>query len=282
MEASPSNATLNSSSADLCVFGPRQTTIVSLIDILTFLIGKPVTFKVLWIIFTSKKSIDILNCNLALFHSVHYSMTVIHLVFLFLLPQYQGKLLRILYTFAQTGGSVSLVFICMERYIAVIYPTSYHLLKRYRCREACALTVWLLTAAIGFSANCLAGVSPLTDLLLRAIPCLMVTASCALMIYYNSSILRALMRSAPDKDELHPAKKRALRVIRVTTLITLCCYIPTNLLQLLLYKNEALNDCLILPLCVTLLSAASLVHPLFYLDTQVRLCVCLKGEKTVR
>ena len=46
------------------------------------------------------------------------------------------------------GGPMTLSFICLEWYIAVVHPTSYPLLKRYRCREVCALSVWLLVLPI--------------------------------------------------------------------------------------------------------------------------------------
>ena len=46
------------------------------------------------------------------------------------------------------GGPMNLSFICLERYIAVIHPTFYPLLKKYRCREVCALSVWLLVVPL--------------------------------------------------------------------------------------------------------------------------------------
>lgn len=281
MENLSSNATFNSSKADQCVFAPTQIAILSLIDIFTFIMGEAVVGKLLWIIFTSKKAIDILSCNLALFHTVHYFTSFIHLIFLFLLPQYQIILLKVLLTYTQTGGASSLVFICMERYIAVVYPTSYHLLNKYKFREMCALTVWLLTAVTVFISN-LVNIPSQTDQVLRAIPRFLMLFSCIMMIYYNRNILITLMKSAPEKDELHPAKKRAFLTIRATTFINLSCYIPTTMLQMFIYLHQPAYDCSLIPLCITLLSIASLGHPLFYLSTQRKLRLCLKREMKAR
>lgn len=281
MENLSSNATFNSSKADQCVFAPTHIAILSLIDIFTFIIGEAVAGKLLWIIFTSKKAIDILNCNLALFHTVHYFTSFVHLIFLFLLPQYQITLLKVLLTYTQTGGASSLVFICMERYIAVVYPTSYHLLNKYKFREMCALTVWLLTAVAVFISN-LVNIPSRTDVVLRTIPRFLMLLSCAMMIYFNRNILITLMKSAPEKDELHPAKKRAFLTIRATTFINLSCYIPTTILQMFIYLHQPAYDCSLIPLCMTLLSIASLGHPLFYLSTQRKLRLCLKREMKAR
>lgn len=281
MENLSSNATFNSSKADQCLFTPTHIAILSVIDIFTFIIGEAVVGKLLWIIYTSKKAIDILNCNLAIFHTVHYFTSFVHLIFLFLLPQYQIILLKVLLNYTQTGGASSLVFICMERYIAVVYPTSYHLLKKYKFREMCALTVWLLTAVAVFISNLITIPSQIA-MVLGAIPRVLVLFSCTLMIYYNRNILITLMKSAPEKDELHPAKKRAFRIIRATTLINLSCYIPVIILQLFIYQHQPAYDCSLIPLCMTLVSIAGLGHPLFYLSTQKKLRLCLKRDTKAR
>lgn len=281
MENLSSNATFNSSKAEQCLFAPTHIVMLSVIDIFTFIIGEAVVGKLLWIIFTSKKAIDILNCNLAIFHTVHYFTSFVHLIYLFLLPQYQIILLKVLLTYAQTGGASSLVFICMERYIAVVYPTSYHLLNKYKFREMCALTVWLLTAVTVLTSN-LINIPSQTAKVLGAIPRFLVLFSFTMMIYYNRNILITLMKSAPEKHELHPAKKRAFLTIRATTFINLSCYIPVIILQMFMYLHQPAYSCSVIPLCITLVSIASLGHPLFYLSTQRKLRLCLKREMKAR
>lgn len=249
---------------------------LALINVFTFIIGQPVTARLLWITFTARKSIDILNCNLALFYNFLYLAYMLHLIFLFVFQQQQSDLLNSLLIYSQVGGSMGLCFICMERYVAVIYPTSYPLLRKYRWREVCVGTVWLSCLST-FTLNTLAkdNISSLIQKMIKNIPPSVMLLMTVLMACCTVRMVRVLMKSSPGRDRLHPAKRKAFRIIWATTAINLLFYIPVALVQKL-NQDEIWSQCTLTPVLLLILSAASVVHPMFYLSTKGELFPCLK------
>lgn len=262
---------------------PVYLTVLSLIDIIPFLAGQPVIAKLLWISFTSKKATDILNFNLALFHNLQYCISIVHLFVLFLLPEIQKEILNCLFVYAQIGGPMNLSFICMERYVAVIYPTSYPLLKKYRFREVCAVAVWFVSVPnvflLAFSVDT---PSSLSENINDIFPVSLMVAMTVMVVHFSVRIAQALKKSGPGRDKMHPGKRRAFKTVCATLCMALICYTPVTILQRFGSSDETLYHDVIIPLCVFLLSAASVVHPLFYLSTQGKLFSCLKREKKAR
>lgn len=253
---------------------------LSLIDIIPFLVGQPVIAKLLWLTVTSKKTTDILNCNLALFHNFQYLTSLLHLIVLWFWPNAHTKILKFLLIYTQIGGPMNLFFICLERYVAVIYPTSYTLLTKYRCRQVCAVTVWLLSLPPALL-SVLAGevVSTIREKVLRIIPFHVFMIMTAMIVRCTFGIARMLTKSGTQREKLHPVKKRAFKTICATSTIVLFCHIPVTLMQLLKFTDEYTYDCIITPVGILLLFFASVVHPLFYLSTQGKFFTCLKWKK---
>lgn len=265
---------------------PVYLVALSLFDIIPFLVGQPVIAKLLWISFTSKKATDILNFNLALFHDSQNCLSIVHLFVLFLLPKAQKKILECLFVYVQIGGPMNLSFICMERYVAVIYPTSYPLLKKYRFREVCAVAVWFVSVPMvflhAFAADSL--FSPRGDIyiyIMGILPVLWLTTVTVMVVHFSVRIAQALKKSGLGRDKTHPGKRRAFKTVCATLYVVLFCYAPVTIVQNF-RSNATLYNNIIIPLCVFLLSAASVVHPLFYLSAQGKLFSCLKREKKGR
>jgi hypothetical protein len=118
-------------------------TYITISEILSIFIGQPVIAKMLWTAFHSKKK-DILNINLALFHNIQYLLTTLHVCIIYLNWEFKSRIVYFITVYLLIGGPMNLSFICWERYIAVVHPTFYPLLKKYRCREGCALSMWFL------------------------------------------------------------------------------------------------------------------------------------------
>lgn len=261
-----------------CQCHPQQTIMISVVDILTFVIGQPVIAGLLWISFMSNKSPDVLNINLGVFYSFQYVMSLVHSVFTSTFPQQQSRFLRFLFVFAQIGGPTGLSSICIQRYVAVLHPASYPLLRKYKYCEVCAAVVWILSVPTAVGGVFIKLPSPEGERL-NDVPMVLMAVMIVLMWRSSVRIVAMLRRRGPGKDKVHPAKKRAFRTIAATTTVTIMFYIPATVLQRLGSDDPCHFDCVVTPSCVFLLSAASVVHPLFYLYTQRKQLTCLRLHK---
>lgn len=252
-----------------CEFGQTQNLSLSLTDIITFLVGQPLITRLLWVTFTSKKDKDILNCNLAIFLNFQYLMSLFHLVALHVQPQIQMQILRFMLVYAELGGPMNLTFICMQRYIAVNHPTSYPLMKKYRCREISALVVWIISVPVAYESTFGGNdISSFKDELTNTICFFVMVLMTVVITRFSFKIASTLRKSGPAGDKLSPGKRRAFTIVCVTSCINLCSYIPVALLQKFRLSDPNTYQCVILPASIFLLSTASVVHPLFYLHTQ--------------
>lgn len=277
MENISSNDTGNFSKIQ-SLFGQEFTTYLALIDFSTFLVGQPVIIRILWITATSEKALDILNINLALLYNLQHWVTIVHFFFLLLLPDSHNKVLRFLFTYAEIGGPVNLSCICFERHVAVIYPTSYHLLKKHRFREVCVVAAWLLFVPLAFVSVFVADyLSPLRRKMYETFSVAGLVFLSITVLHSSISIALVLKKSSPGTDRIHPRMRRAFKCIRATLLTVLICYIPVT------YMRRIMNDCnLKASVSLLLLSIASIVQPLLYLSNQGKLFTCTRQEKKSR
>ncbi|XP_069372544.1 uncharacterized protein [Paralichthys olivaceus] len=276
MKDSLENVTLNSSGPQ-CVCGQGFVFYLSLVDIVTFLTGQPVVVTLLWTSLTSRKTPDILNCNLALFHNSQHLVSLVHLCILFLLPDGQSRVLDFLLAYAQTGGPMNLGFICIQRYVAVIHPTSYPLLKKRRYREVCVAMVWLFSLSFAIM-HTFESFPAVAGKFFANLPFFLIMFMTSMVVHSSIKTVNMLKKPGPESDKLHPAKRRAFNAVRATFTITMCFYFPVALMQRVPFDNECDFDCVIKPVSFLLLSAASVAYPLFNLSTQRKFFVCCECE----
>lgn len=258
----------------------RPVNLVSLtvVNVLTVVVGQPVMARMLWVTATSSQSIDVLNMNLGIYYAAYHWMCTTHLLLLYLLPVLQEIVLSFMFAFGQTGGPLNLAFISLERYVAVIYPTSYHKLKQYKFREMCAAAVWFFSFTFAFISIFLK--SPLEYYgkgLVDSLPVVWMAALMMLVVHCSFSIGRALRKSRAGSSKMNPGKKKAFHTVVATLHIVLLCYgTMTVLSRLQLYMDKEMIQLKVLPLSLAFLSAASVAHPLYHLYSQGRLFDCLQ------
>ncbi len=281
MENLTGNVTFVDKLEKTCEYVPGYKAILSLIDIVAVLVGQPLITKVLWISSTTKKMMDILNFNMALFHNLQYLLSVVHLIVLFAWSPLQMNILETVLMYAQIGGPMSLSFICMERFIAVVYPMSYPLLKKYRIREICSVAAWLITVPCALLAA-LSTENTGESQGFKFFPYVVLTIMTMMVTRSSIIVARTLKRCGPGRDKLHPTKKKAFKTVCATSCIALFCYAPVAVLQNLTTGNKTTYLCVTAPLSVFLLTVASVVHPLFYLYAHGKLFTCSRREKKAR
>ncbi|CAL8365514.1 unnamed protein product [Arctogadus glacialis] len=252
------------------------STLVTMSDLFSVLVGTPLIAKLLWTAFHSKKT-DVLNINLAIFHYLQYLLSLVDLCLVFYNVLKHLQMVRFLSVYVLIGGPMNLSFICLERYIAVIHPTFYPLLKKYRCREVCALSVWLLAVppslikVLYAERDMYAAIDTVAYIVFGL---LVIT-----MVWSNVAILKALRTSGPVTDQLHPAKKRAFQTVGAISTLTLLCYIPVVILSNYRSIKRDESACLMVPATIFLVSVASMVHPIFYLAATGNLFSCPRPIK---
>lgn len=246
--------------------------VLCLMDVVPFVVGLPLTARVAWVTLHSVKTRDILHLNLALINFLHYWISAVHLHLLLLRSRSHHRVLSFLCLFSQLGGPMSLFCICLERYIAVVHPLHFQLLKTYRFREVGAATVWCCTLFLSSIYIANFGSMEFFSEGISDVPAVLLLAMSALTVHCSISMASLLARHGPGTAALHPAKRRAFRTVCSSLLVVLTCYCPVSLLQRLPFTQETYVS-RVVPACVFLLSVASLVHPWLYLSGQGKLCL---------
>ncbi|XP_056877508.1 olfactory receptor 10Q1-like [Takifugu flavidus] len=270
---------LSNSTLEACLQTPAFTrrtgyiVALCLIDILPLLVGLPLIARVAWVTFKSRKTTDILNLNLALINFPHYWISAVHLHLLLLQKNSHQRILRFLCVYGQMGGPLSVFFICLERYVAVVHPLHFQLLKTYRFREVSAVTVWCFTLFLSSIYIANSGSMEFFNERILDLPPVLLLATSVLTVHCSLSIMASLLtKLAPGRATLHPAKKKAFKTVCTNALVVLTCYSPVSLLQRVSFTEET-QVFTVVPACVFLLSVASVVHPLLFLCGQRKLCL---------
>lgn len=274
MENLSSNVTLD----PFDEFEPAYFKLFLLIDIVPFLVGQPAIARLLWVTFTSKKATAILYINVALLLNLQYWIAIVHFIAMHLRSKIYLSVQMLYLAYAQIAGPMSLMCICVERYIAVMRPTSYPQLKRYRFRELCVVATWSFSVTIGFLH--LRDFPTVSQTVLEHLPIYCLTAMIVIMVHSSVSIVRALKKGGLGRVTMHPAKKKAFKIVCATLYLVLICYAPVSVVQRIEFPKPTYDN-VVLPLCFFFLSVASVVQPLYYLSTQCKI-TCFKREKKAK
>lgn len=244
------------------------------------LVGCPACVAVLWELLQRHRSGTPLTPN----NVFMLNLTIMDLVFLSFVPIGLGNFFlwhigsvemisNFLYALNLVGRPLLMACICLDCFLAVVYPVTYSRKKSLTPRVLMASAVWTVTVAQG-------SVS-IVDSELNHSPWAMFVYVIALpvIIVCDVSIFLALKKSHRAGGTLHPRKKKALQIITNSMIMTIMSYVPPLLAYLLgdlLISDDAVYDCyLAIPILVTP-TAGSAVMPLLYLGNlgRVKSCGC--------
>ncbi|CAL8319937.1 unnamed protein product [Lota lota] len=252
------------------------------LQFINMFLGIPANLMVLWLIHKNKgdsSTSDIFILQLALL-DVFFCMTppleLANIVFLTSsIPWY---VLRFFYGIKDTSP-LFLACICLDRYMAVLHPITFTELKDRRHRAILAAVVWLVVLAYA-AAKC-KGDIPNFEKVFTVI----ILTTFAFMVFCNIAILWALRQSGPGRDEMHPVKKRAFKMVLIILAIIVFNYFPpVALFPFRAYYTDKVFRCYIHYLAFGLMDFSSSIQPVLYLSKDklvlsLALC-CKKKEKS--
>ncbi|MBN3314840.1 GPR17 protein, partial [Atractosteus spatula] len=247
------------------------------IQIVNVILGIPANVMVLSLLLTrtgESSTSDIFIFHLAVMDTFFGCMAPLDLVNVFLLNNKDAwRAQQFTYGLKDMGGPLFLSCICLDRYVAVLHPITFTGLKDHKYRAACSVVVMAITVLYA-TGKAIGGIPNLDKIFTFGI-----LTAFMFMVFCNISILWALKRSGPGKDEMHPMKKKAFKIVISILAIIVFNYLPpVTLFPFQQYYHTYLFKCYIHPISFSFVNLSSSTQPLLYLS-RVEKVPCLSSSK---
>ena len=263
------NSTAPGNASITCSSNPTHVLLTTIFGIIRSTAGLPMNARLIWILL-SDSALDMLNINLLILDIVQCLLLLVDVIIIHVFPHYLETTRTATVVFYTLGCPQLMAFMCLERYVAVVWPTRYSLLKAYYFREMCCAVTWAsalsFTIAVFLSNN--------SDTLFDICSTLFF-GSVGIMIFCNFKILRTLKRSSPGRDEMHPLKVKAYQTVRRIMGIAVFCYVPSIIMLIPRQVYTASTECYLIMVCLALLSSATILNPLIILYSKGKIMQCL-------
>ncbi|XP_034403140.1 proteinase-activated receptor 3 [Cyclopterus lumpus] len=234
------------------------------LQFINMFLGIPANLMVLWLIHKNKgdsSTSDIFISHLAILDVLFCLTPPLELAnIVFLTTSSTWYVLRFFYGI-KDSSPLLLSCICLDRYMAVVHPITFTELKDRNHRAVLAIVVWLITLAYA-AAKCVGNIANF-DRVFTA----MILAAFAFMVFCNISILWALRQSGAGRDEMHPVKKRAFKMVIIILAIIVFNYFPP--VALFPFQQNFSPDvfqCYIHYVTFGLMDFSSSIQPMLYLS----------------
>lgn len=194
--------------------------------------------------------------------------------------------IKFAYGVKDTTGPLFLSCICLDRFVAVLFPVMFGQLKHIKYRVSLTVLVFCLTFA--YSAAKTVGGLPNFEKVFTG----EVLATFTWMVVCNACILWALKKSrGAGKDEMHPVKKKAFKMVLSILCIIVFNYLPpVALFPFEDYYSPDVFRCYVQPVGFAFLNISTTIQPLIYLSrlekvpflsdsTLKKFCACVSAEK---
>ncbi|KPP57285.1 hypothetical protein Z043_125011, partial [Scleropages formosus] len=192
------------------------------LEFINFFLGAPANVMVLWLMHKNNgdsSTSDIFVWNLAIMDAIFCLIPPLELARMIQSTSTIEYILSFFYNL-KNSSCLFLTCICFDYYMAVIHPVTFTALKDCWHRTVCATIIWLIALANAII-QCVGNTSDTGNAFT-----VMVLGAFIIMVFCNLSILRALMQSGPGRDEMHPVKKKAFRMVLIILAIIVFNYLP--------------------------------------------------------
>ncbi|KAG1931356.1 hydroxycarboxylic acid receptor 2-like [Pimephales promelas] len=198
------------------------------------------------------------------------------------------RALKFSYGVKDTSGPLFLSCVCLDRFIAVLFPIAFGQLKDIKYRIGLSIVVLLLTFAYA-SAKAVGGLPNFEKVFTFE-----VLFAFTWMVVCNVAILWALKRSrGSGKDEMHPMKRKAFKMVLSILIIIVSNYLPpVALFPFEDHYPHKTFTCYVQPVGYAFLNISSTIQPLTYLsrlekvpflpDSWVKKLSCKEKDKPLK
>ncbi|XP_053194887.1 G-protein coupled receptor 183-A-like [Scomber japonicus] len=230
------------------------------------IVGIPTNLLVIALLIQNRKepsTSDIFLGCLAFMDIYFSAMTpIIFLNFYYWQSKEVWSAMKFSYGVKDTSGPLFFSCICLDRFIAVLFPISFGQFKHIKYRLFLTVLVLCLTFAYS-SAKCVGGLPNFEKVFTGEI-----LATFTWMVVCNISIMWALKKSrGAGKDEMHPMKKRAFRMVLSILCIIVFNYLPpVALFPFEDYYSPDVFRCYVQPVGFAFINISSTIQPLVYLS----------------
>lgn len=236
------------------------------LQFINMFLGIPANLMVLWLIHKNKgdsSTSDTFILHLAVLDVLFCLIPPLELAnIVFLTTSSTWYILRFFYGM-KDSSPLFLSCICLDRYVAVVHPIAFTELKDRQHRTVLAFVVWLITLAYA-AAKCVGNI-----LHFEKVFTAMILAAFAFMVFCNIAILRALRQSGPGRDEMHPLKKRAFKMVLIILAIIVFNYFPpVALFPFQEYFSPDVFRCYVHYIAFGLMDFSSSIQPMLYLSKE--------------
>ncbi|XP_064164391.1 proteinase-activated receptor 3-like [Anguilla rostrata] len=236
------------------------------LQFINMFLGIPANLMVLWLLHKNKgdsSSSDIFIRHLAILDIFFCLLPPLELANkVFLTISSIWYVLRFFYG-VKDSSLLFLSCICMDRYMAVLHPITFTELKDRSHRAVCAAVVWLITLAYA-AAKCAGNIPHFEKAFV-----VMILAAFAFMLFCNVAILNALRKSGPGRDEMHPVKKRAFKMVLIILAIIVFNYFPpVALFPFQEHFSQNVFHCNVNYVAFGFMDISSSIQPVLYLSRE--------------
>ncbi|XP_033979204.1 proteinase-activated receptor 3 [Trematomus bernacchii] len=275
----PMNSTSELTVYDTCRTMPAVLICYLGLQFINMFLGIPANLMVLWLIHRNKGdscTSDIFISHLAISDLLFCLIPPLELAnIVFLTTSSTWYVLRFFYGI-KDSSPLLLSCICLDRYMAVVHPITFTELKDRNHRAILAIIVWVITLAYA-AAKCVGNIVNFEKVFTG-----MILASFAFMVFCNISILWVLKQSGPARDEMHPVKKRAFKMVLIILAIIVFNYFPpVALFPFQDYFSPDVFRCYIHYVAFGLMDFSSSIQPMLYLS-KVKLNCCHRGNTEIQ
>ncbi|XP_022593771.1 G-protein coupled receptor 4-like [Seriola dumerili] len=252
----------------VCAVAPYGFIFYFGVKVFNLALGTPCNILVIWQIATKKSDAstsDIFIFNLAILDAYFCLMTPIEMANRLLLGDSRIWYFQRFAYGIKDVAPLFLVCICLDRYIAVVHPVLFTGIRDNKIRISISVVVWGLILAYGLT-KCTLGVMSVNEVFSGVI-----LFAFAVMVFCNISVIWVLRRSVAGKEEMHPVKKKAFKMVLIILAIIVVNYLPpVALMPFVSYYSFVAFRCQISISVFSIMDLSCSIEPLLYITKMER------------